>query len=165
MKALPTLLFLTAVFLFTGCEESQNYRPLHKINGDWHIQRLRYVDRQTGKDSTATPTGDHLIFNLCTKEMNKQPTVCEGSYQVEGEGFVFPLTYQVTSNETLYIQGKSVPAGVTAQYRRIEDVLAGGYDIVQLDDTHLSLVSEKECQVSPPGSCRYRVEIDAVRLQ
>lgn len=165
MKALHVLSFSIITLLFSNCEESQNYRPLKRINGEWQIKQLRFKDQRTGKDSTARPASARLIFNQCSKEENKRPTVCEGSYQVEGQSFVFLLTYQVTGNSTVSIQGKSDPSGVTSQYRRIEDVLASGYEIRILNDTDLYLVGQKECIITNGGvkTCRYITEIEAVR--
>ena len=163
MKVGKFVMFLSSLFVFANCEESQNYKPLRSINGEWRITRFRYTDFQTQKDSTTIPQNATLIFNLCTKQVNKQPSNCKMTYQ--GGGMSLPFTFQVTGNDRLAINGDTYRGSLQREFRQAERVLNGGYQILQLDDNLLRITGDKDCTVNAgqASTCRYRVEIEAVR--
>lgn len=156
-------MFLSSILLFANCEDSQNYRPLRDINGSWRITRFRYVDYQNNKDSTAIPPNTLLIFNLCTKEENKQPSNCKMTYQ--SGSLSLPFTFQVTDNDRLSINADTYTGPLQTELRQTEKVLNGGYQILQLDDKLLRITGDKDCTVNAgqASTCRYRVEIEAAR--
>jgi hypothetical protein len=163
VKKTKILLFLSSLFVFANCEESQNYKPLRSINGEWRITRFRYTDYQSQKDSTTIPQNATLIFNLCTKQENKQPSNCKMTYQ--GGGVSLPFTFQVTDNDRLAINGDTYRGSLQREFRQAERVLNGGYQILRLDDNLLRITGDKDCTVNAgqASTCRYRVEIEAVR--
>lgn len=162
MRLKLTLTFLAAIFLLASCE-SQNYRPLRTLTGVWKITRLHFVDTTTGKDSLVAPVSTSLSFNLCTKELNKTPSGCDLVYLAPGASL--PFTYQVTGNNTLSINGDRYTGPLQNEFRRVEFILSGGYQIVQLDNNNLRLIGDKLCNVTSgqPNTCRYHLEIDAVK--
>ena len=159
MKKTTILMFLTTLFLFANCEESRNYEPLRKIDGTWRITRFRYVDYQTQKDSTATPANALLTFSPCSKNDNSRPSNCKLTYQ--SGNVSLPFTFQVTADDRLSINGDTYTGPLQEEFRQAEQVLNGGYQILELTDKYFSITSNKDCNVTAgqPQSCRYRVEI------
>lgn len=161
MKINFILPLLAATVLLTNCENSQNYHPLHEIDGTWKITRLHYVDKQTGIDSLVSPVSTFLVFDVCTKNANKMPSNCKMRYQIPE--YSLPFTFQVTDNNTLGINGDRYTGPFQQEFRRTEEVLNGGYQIAQLDNNTLRLIGDKLCNVTvgQPRTCRYYMEIDA----
>ncbi|WP_375415828.1 hypothetical protein [uncultured Hymenobacter sp.] len=160
MKARNLLALLALILFLTNCEDSQNYQPLRKIDGTWKITRLHYVDTETGSDSVVTePAATFLVFSACSKNQNKQPSNCKLTYQTPEASL--PFTFQVTGNESVAINGDRYTGPLQKQFRDAETVLAGSYQIVQLDDENLRLTGDKGCG-GIPEKCRYHIEIDAV---
>jgi uncharacterized lipoprotein NlpE involved in copper resistance len=160
MKARNLLALLATVFSLTNCDSSRDFEPLRKLDGTWKITRLRYVDNQTGRDSVAmAPAATSLTFSACSEKQNNQPSNCKLTYKTP-EGSL-PFTFQVQSDKVLTINGDRYTGPLQKQFRNAETVLAGSYQIVQLDNENLRLTGDKGCG-GTPLTCRYRIEIDAV---